>query len=196
MRKLLCTLAAVLAMSVAPAVGAATIDFNNPGLIEIDNGTGVATYGEAGFSLRGDAAGFLTIDGLGSGGSGGLVLFGGNSISLSTVDGTLFNFAGLDAGLLDQGTPGTLSLTGIFGAGTQLSTMLALGELASLDLMAWNGLSELRLSASADLIIDNIQVSPVPEPDTVAMLLLGMGALLALRTGPVRNAIGRRRAYS
>jgi len=192
MRKLMCTLAAVLAMGVAPFVGAATLDFNNPGLIDIDNGTGVGTYAEAGFSLRGDAAGFLTIDGLGSGGSGGLVLFSGNSISLGTTDGTLFNFSGLDAGLFDADTPATLSLIGIFGGGTQLSAMLALGELTSLDLTTWNGLSELRLSANADLIIDNIQVSPVPEPDTVVMLLLGAGALLGLRSRQVRRATGKR----
>lgn len=194
MRKLMCTLAAALAMTVAPAVSAATLDFNDPGLIEINNDTGVAIYDEAGFSLRGDAAGFLTIDGLGTGGSGGLVLLGGNTITLDTTNGILFNFAGLDAGLLDPAGSGTLSLTGIFGTGTELSAMLALGELASLNLTPWNGLSELRLSASADLIIDNIQVSPVPEPDTVAMLLLGMGTLLGLRSAPVRRALGRRKA--
>lgn len=194
MRKLMCTLAAVLAMSVAPAVNAATINFNNPGLIQIDDGTNVATYGEAGFLLRGDAAAFLPIDGLGSGGSGGLVVFGGNTISLGTADGSLFDFAGLDAGLFNEGTPATLSLTGIFGAGTQLSTMLTLGELGSLDLAAWNGLSELRFSASADLVLDNIQVSPVPEPDTVAMLLLGLGALAGLRAGPIQRAVARPRA--
>lgn len=194
MRKLMCTLAAALAMTVAPAVSAATLDFNNPGLIEIDNDTGVATYNEAGFSLRGDAAGFLTIDGLGTGSSGGLVLFSGNTITLDTTNGILFDFTGLDAGLLDSAMSGTLSLTGVFGTGTELSTMLALGELADLDLTPWYGLSELQLTASADVIIDNIQVSPVPEPDTVAMLLLGMGALAGLRSAPVRRVLGRRKA--
>jgi hypothetical protein len=194
MRKLLCTLAALVAVTAAPAASAATIDFDSPGLIEIDNSNGQATLREDGFALRGEAAGFLTIDDLGTGGSGGLVLLGGNSISLGTLDGTLFNFSGLDAGRFDSGTSAMLSLTGIFGGNTQLSTMVTLGELASLSLTDWNGLSELRLSASADLVIDNIQVSPVPEPDTVAMLLLGLGALGALRSGPVRKVIGKYRA--
>lgn len=192
MRKLLCTLAAVLAVTAAPAVTAAVIDFDAPGLIEIDNATNRATYNEDGFSLAGDAAGFLTIDGLGSGASGGLVLFGGNSISLVSMDGILFNFLGLDAGLFDPDTPAILSLTGIVGGNEQLSTTLALGDLTSLSLTGWTGLSELRLSASADLAIDNVQVSPVPEPDVAAMLLLGLGTLVALRSRHVRKAIGMR----
>lgn len=191
MRKSLCMLAAVLAVSAAPAATAAVVDFNAPGLIVIDNDTNRASYNEAGFSLMGEAASFLTIDDLGSGGSGGLVLFGGNSVSIVSADRLPFNFLGLDAGLFDPNTPAMLSLTGIVGGGGQFSTTVTLGSLASLPLTDWTGLSELRLSASADLVIDNLQVSPVPEPGMAAMLLLGMGGLL-LRSAQVRKVIGKR----
>lgn len=192
MRKLLCTIGAALAMTAAAPVTAALIDFDTPGVITVDNVTSLATYTEDGFSLTGNAAGFLPIDFVGSDMSGGLVLFSGNSISLTAGNGSLFDFSGLDAARFDPATPAILSLTGIFGNNSQLSVMLALGELASPQIMDWTGLSELRLSANADLVIDNVQVSPVPEPDTVAMLLLGMGTLVALRSGRLRRAIGKR----
>jgi hypothetical protein len=194
MRKLLCTLATLLAVTGTPAVQAAVIDFDMAGVIEIDNDTNRATFKEDGFSLMGDAAGFLPIDFVGSGMSGGLVLFAGNAVSLSADDGGLFNFLGLDAGRSESASPATLTLTGIFGNSREISTMLALGDLASLQLLDWTGLRELRLAADADLVIDNVQVSQVPEPDTVAMLLLGMGALVVLRTRRPGRAIRTRRA--
>ncbi|MGJ9420501.1 PEP-CTERM sorting domain-containing protein [Massilia sp. CMS3.1] len=183
MHKLLRTLALALALGASQYAGAAVINFNNPAVIDIDNDTGRAVYREAGFVLAGDAAGFLTIDGLGSALTGGLVLLDGSTVSLTADEGGLFSFSGLVAGRNDAQTAATLSITGIFGDNSQLSMMFALSELAGISSTMWSGLTELRFAASGDLVIDDILVdaAQVPEPASIAMLLLGMGALVGAR---------------
>lgn len=182
MHKLLRTLTAALALSAAASGHAAVIGFDTASVIDIDNGTNLATYSEAGFAITGDAASFLTIDGIGTGASGGLFLVGGSTLSLTAQDGSLFSFSGLDAGLFGS-DPATLSLTGIFGDSSQLSSNLALSDLGSFSFANFNGLSELRISSNADAVLDNVMTaaSPVPEPGTTAMLLLGLGALVGTR---------------
>ena len=185
MKTLLRTLAAALALGASQVAGAAVINFNDPALIEIDNDSGRATYREAGFALTGEAAGFLTIDGLGSAMTGGLVLLDGSTVSLMAGDGGPFSFSRLVAGRLDAQGAATLNITGIFGDGSQLSTMFALSDLATLPTPMWTGLTALLFAASGDLVIDDIGVdaaaAEVPEPASTAMLLLGMGALLGAR---------------
>lgn len=185
MHTLLRTLAVALALGTSQVAGAAVINFNDPGLIEIDNDSGRATYRESGFALRGEAAGFLTIDGLGSAMSSGLVLLDGSTVSLMADGGGPFSFSRLVAGRLDAQSAATLSITGIFGDGSQQSTMFPLSGLASIPVSMWTGLTELRFAASGDLVIDDIRVdgaaTEVPEPASIAMLLLGMGALLGAR---------------
>lgn len=186
MHTLFRTLAAALALGTAQYAGAAVIHFDQPGLIEIDNDTNRALYREGAFALTGEAAGFLTIDGLGSAMSGALVLLDGSVISLMRQDGELFSFSGLVAGRLDAQTPASLSLTGIFGDQGRRSETVALADLGSITLPMWTGLTELRLSAAGDLVLDDIVVGgpdgvPVPEPASIAMLVLGLGALAAIR---------------
>jgi hypothetical protein len=187
MHKLILALTVALSAG-APLAEASVVDFNNPGVIDIDNGTGAAVYREAGFTLTGNAAGFLPIDGAGTGGTGGLLLLAGNTISIMSGSGSPFNFSALDAGRYDAATAATLGITGIFSNSAQQNLMLTLGELGTQPLSAWNGLTELRFTASADVVVDNVVLSAVPEPASFAMLLLGLGAVFGLR----RNRSGGR----
>src|SRR5688572_16049690 len=114
MKKLLCLLGAGLALAGAGASQAAVIGFDTSAGIDLDNDTGQALYREAGFSLTGPAAAFLTIDGIGSGMSSGLFLGSGTTLSVMADGGGQFSFAGLDAGRFDSGTAAMLSITGIF----------------------------------------------------------------------------------
>lgn len=190
MKKIFGALAAALVLGASPVAGAAVVNFDNPSLIDIDNDSGRAVYREAGFRLDGDAAGFLTIDGLGSAFTGALVLLDGSTVSLMANNGSLFSFSSLAAGALDPLSGASLSITGIFGDSSQRNLMLALGELGAFTPSMWTGLSELRFAASGDLVIDDIGVeaADVPEPGSIAMLLLGMGMLAGVRRRAVRKA--------
>ena len=183
MHKLILKLTAALAMSAATLCHAATVGFDTDNLIDIDNSSNLASYSEAGFNLTGQAASFLTIDGVGTGMSGGLVLLGGNTLRLSADNGGLFSFSGLGAGLYDPAMAAMLKVTGIFGDSTQRTSVVTLGNFGHLDFAGLNGLSELRLSANADVVFDDLMLtaSPVPEPGPAAMLLLGIGTLVAAR---------------
>jgi hypothetical protein len=180
MHKLIRTLLFALAAA-APLAQAGVINFDQPGLIEIDNATGNAVYREAGFALSGDAASFLQLDGVGTGASGGLFLAAGSTLSIMAGDGSLFSFLGLDAGSNDATVPAMLDIVGIFADKTQQDLMLSLSSLGPQSLSGWSGLTELRFMAGADILLDNIALSAVPEPGSLAMTLLGLGALLGLR---------------
>lgn len=182
MCKLIRVLAAVAALGISSIGHTAVIDFDTPVIIDVDNPSGLARYSEDGFSITGQAASFLTIDGLGTGMSPALVLLAGNTISLTGDNGELFSFMGLDAGGLDSSMAAMLNVTGLFGNLTKFSSTLTLNELGSFN-FAGLGLSELRFSASADVVLDNLMLdaAAVPEPATTAMLLLGAAALIGSR---------------
>lgn len=180
MHKLILALAVALTAT-APLAQAAVVDFNSPGVIDIDNGTGRAVYREAGFTLAGNAAGFLPLDGAGTGGTGGLLLLAGNTISIMSGTGGAFDFSALDAGRYDPGTAATLGIVGIFSDNTQQNLMLTLAGLGAQPVSTWSGLTELRFTASADVVVDNVALSAVPEPGSVAMLVLGLGAVFGIR---------------
>lgn len=191
MKKLLGAFATVFALGASQLAGAAVVNFDTPALIDIDNASGRAVYREAGFALSGEAAGFLTIDGLGSGMSGALVLLDGSTVSLTADGGRAFSLAGLVAGPLDPQGAATLRLTGIFGDNSQLSALLALSQLGTVAAPMWTGLTELRFMAAGDLVLDDIRLDAgqVPEPASVALLLLGTGLLFgARRIAPARPA--------
>jgi hypothetical protein len=180
MHKLFRTLLMSLAVT-APMAQAAVINFDQPALIDIDNATGNAVYREAGFALSGDAAGFLQLDGIGTNASGGLFLTAGSTLSIMAGDDGLFSFLGLDAGSLDATVPAMLDIVGVFADKSQQNLMLSLSGLGPVSIAAWNGLAELRFMASADVVLDNINLSAVPEPGSIAMVMLGLGALFGAR---------------
>lgn len=191
MHKIIRMLAATLVVGGSALTHAATINFDQPSQIDIDNATNQAVYHEGGAALTGTAGGFLTIDGIGSGMTGGLALFSGNTLSLKADNGGMFSFLGLDAGVpYYSDSAGSLTITGIFGNNVQKNAMFPLTDIATLPFTAWNGLTELRFSGTGDVVLDNVlvNVSPVPEPSTVTMLLLGLGSVAAARRAAKRRS--------
>ncbi len=188
MKKVLHQLALAVALGACSVAHAGVINFDTPALIDIDNNTGAGTYNEAGFAITGTAGTFLQLDGVGTNMSAGLALFADNAITLAAGMGAPFSFAGLDAGLFDPAASGTLSITGFFENNTQENLTIMLAELSSYAFTDWNGLTSLSLSASADLIIDSLVVdADVPEPGSIAMILLGLITLGAFRGAGKRN---------
>ena len=187
MHKLVRAVSIALALGAGVAVGgashAAVVNFDNPAPITIDNATNIATYMESGYSLSGDAASFLPIDGLGTAGTAGLVLFANSAVTLVSSSMLPFSFTGFDAGRYDPTSAATLTVSGLFANNTQHDVTLSLGQLASYAFTDFAGVSSLRFSASNDLVFDtlSVQTSPVPEPATTAMFVAGLGVLVAMR---------------
>ena len=179
MRNVLSTLACAVALCAGPAAQAALVTFNNPTLIDIDPVTNVASYNEAGFTFSGDAASFLPLDFIGSGGSGGLFVVANGLLKLSASSGGLFDLQSLDFGLFDPlntTPPPLLVVEGLLANNSLLTQALGLGALANFGFTNWTGLQEVRFSANADFVLDN--VSAVPEPASwalIALALVGLG---------------------
>ena len=179
MRNVLSTLACAVALCAGPAAQAALVTFNNPTLIDIDPVTNVASYNEAGFTFSGDAASFLPLDFIGSGGSGGLFVLANSLLKLSASSGGLFDLQSLDFGLFDplNTAPSPLLVVeGLLANNSLLIQTLGLDALASFGFTNWTGLQEVRFSANADFVLDN--VSAVPEPASwalIALALVGLG---------------------
>jgi len=182
MRNVLSTLACAVALCAGSAAQAALVTFDNPSLIAIDPGTNVASYNEAGFTFSGDAASFLPLDLIGSGGSGGLLVLANSLLKLTASSGSLFTLQSLDFGLfnLQDTTPSpSLLVEGLLADNSLLSQTLGLGALASFGFANWTGLQEVRFSANADFVLDN--VSAVPEPASLALVALGIAGLAVTR---------------
>jgi len=178
MKKLLTSLACAAALSLTAGAQAAIVTFDSPGVIDIDNTTNVATYHEAGFRFAGDAASYLPIDGIGSSGTGGLLVFANSTLTF-TAGGGLFSLLALDYGLFDPQATGMLDIHGIFGDNSQLTETRQLGNLPGFSFQGWSNLKEVSFSANADFVLDN--VSAVPEPGSMALLLAGLPVLALAR---------------
>ena len=187
MKKALLTLACMAAMGLTSVAHAAVLTFDTPGLIDIDNNTGVATYQEGSFTLAGQAATYLPLDFVGTGGSGGLLLFAGNLLTLSAAGGGLFSLLGLDFGLFDPNDSGSLDLHGLLADSSALDQTLPLGALQNFSFQGWSGLREVTFNASANIVLDNINA--VPEPGSAALTLTALsGLLLVRRRHPAKRA--------
>ena len=183
MKKALLALACVAAMGLANIGHAAILTFDMPALIDIDNNTGVATYQEGGFVLSAQAPTFLTLDGVGTGGSGGLFVLANNPLTLMAAGGGLFSLLGLDFGLNDPNAAGVLDIQGLAADTSVLSEMLTLAALQNFSFQGWGNLQQVSFSATADLVLDNINA--VPEPGSAALTLAALSGLLLVRR---RNA--------
>lgn len=178
--KLLSAVALAAALCAGGAAQAAVVTFNDPGVVEIDNDTNVATYTEAGFTISGQAASFL----LNGDAPGPQVLLGGSDptpFSLMQVGGGLFSLFSLAFGAFDDGVAGTLTIRGSLSGGGTLSEMVSFSSSSSTNLMfgaEWAQLSEVSFSGTALFSLDNINAAAVPEPGTLALsslALLGLG---------------------
>lgn len=184
MKKLLSSLACAAALSLTAGVQAAIVTFDSPGAVDIDNNTNLATYHEAGFRFAGDAASYLTLDGIGSGGTGGLFVLANSPLTFTAAGGGLFSLLGLDYGLYDPQDTGVLNIHGLLGDNSQLNEMLALGALSGFSFQGWSNLREVTFSANAAFVLDN--VNAVPEPGSMAVVLAGLAGLALARRRHVR----------
>ncbi|MBW8847807.1 MAG: PEP-CTERM sorting domain-containing protein [Burkholderiales bacterium] len=169
MNRLLGTLALAAALCSGGTAHAGLVNFDNPGLVDIDS-NGVATYGEAGYVITGPAASFLPIDGTMVGG------FDATSFTFGLLGGGSFGLKSLDVAPYDLGFgPGTLALVGLVGS-TQVASRnvdLAGGGSLSFD-SNWANLTSVSFSATGGFALDNI--ATVPEPGS--FMLAGAGLLL------------------
>ncbi len=180
--------AAVLAAALwaGGAAHAAVITFNDPAVIEIDNNTGVATYTEAGYTIRGPAASFLPID---------MQLVGGfdtTPFSLIQLGGGVFSLLSLDFDFYDLGfgdASSTLTINGLLDGAVVMSSSVGLGGPGSLMFGAgWAQLDEVSFTGTAGFSLDNIQAvaRAVPEPGTWLLSALALSGLGALRMKATR----------
>ncbi|MBC8058084.1 MAG: PEP-CTERM sorting domain-containing protein [Rhizobiales bacterium] len=176
MRKLFTALLCAAAFCTANAAHAAVLNFNDPGEIVIDNDTFIATYTESGFAISGAAATFLPLDSALVGGIDGSTPF-----SLKDAGGGSFSLLSLDYGFYDLGfgaAAGMLSVTGLLNGLQVASQMFSLGAGAMGSFgAAFGNVTEVTFSGTSGFSIDNVNVTPVPEPETVALMALGLLAL-------------------
>ncbi len=179
MQHALSRLSCAAALTLAIGAQAAIVSFDAPTQIDIDNNTNVASYQESGFVLSGQAPSYLTLHTIGSAGSGGLFLVANSPLMLTTAGGGLFSLLGIDYGLFDPDGAGVLTIEGLLNDNSLLNAMLALGGLASFQFQDWSGLKSVTFSATADLVLDNINA--VPEPGTAALAALAFSGLVLVR---------------
>ena len=179
MKKTLLALACVATMGLANVGHAAILTFDMPALIDIDNNTGVATYQEGGFVLSAQAPTFLTLDNIGTAGSGGLFVLANSPLTLMAAGGGVFSLLGLDFGLNDPNEAGVLDIQGLLGDNSVLGQQLNLGALQNFSFQGWGNLRQVSFNATADVVLDNLNA--VPEPGSAALTLAALSGLLLVR---------------
>ena len=182
MKKTLSRLACMLALVLGTTAHAGLATFDAPTLIDIDPVTLVASYTESGLRFTGDAASYLPLDFIGTGGTGGLFVLANSPLTLTAADGGLFSLLALDYGLFDllDLTPSpALLVHGLLADNTQLNQTLALGGLSGFTFQGWSGLREVSFVANAAFVLDN--VNAVPEPTSLALVGAALAGLIFIR---------------
>lgn len=187
----------VASIMIGAAPAYAAIDFENANGVNIPQKGGVMTFDGFDFSSNYTMA---VINGMSSyGADNGTNYFvfeavkgGGQSSSSELVltrhDGTPFRLTSLDLGGwlgFIKDVPGEVKLVGQRVDGTQaiMSTMISSKSFSQVAAAAdFTNLLSLSFALSnypgtAYIGIDNIQVSPVPEPENIALFLAGLGLL-------------------
>ena len=109
----------------------------------------------------------------------------GGVLDIRRNDQTSFDLRSLDLGnSYLTNSDGAIQLTADFAAGGNYSTTLAIGDAFQTFQLGLRGLSALHLQRLEDgtwdsyTAIDNLNVAAVPEPETYAMLLAGLGVVV------------------
>ncbi|WP_457321827.1 PEP-CTERM sorting domain-containing protein [Roseateles sp. P5_E11] len=171
MNRFLGAVALAAALCSSGAAQAGLVTFDNPGVIDIDNNTGIASYSEAGYVISGPAASFLPLDGAMVGG------FDTTPFALSLLGGGVFGLQSLDIAAYDLGFgPGMLALVGMLGGAQVASLNIDLANAGPLVFdSSWAQLTSVSFSATSGFALDNI--ATVPEPGSFA--LAGAALLIA-----------------
>lgn len=182
MKTVLACAAFAASMGVLPAAQADVITFNNPGIVEVDNTTNIATYTEAGLKMSGEAGTFLPIDALGVDGSGALVVQPNSPLRLFADGGTFDLFSAVFGALdfFDDNPTGTLRIM----AGS-MSRVINIGALTRFSFEGFTDLQEVTFTSDIAFIIDDINVDvdagEVPEPASWGLAGLALAGVFAAR---------------
>lgn len=184
--------AGALILCAGASAHAAIIDFDPPSLIDVN--AEPATYDEAGFRLSGELASFLPLDDIGTDGSQGLFVFANSTLTLTSLDGSLFDLLSIDFGANDGfglGVEPGAQLTVSAAGNDALSQTLDLGTggLTSFSFDDFIGLTAVDFIASADFALDNINAmatndggsNAVPAPASLALMGLGLVGMMFSR---------------
>ncbi|MFO1386323.1 MAG: PEP-CTERM sorting domain-containing protein [Chitinivorax sp.] len=106
-------------------------------------------------------------------------------LSINRTDNAAFDLTSLDLGnSYYTHSSGTVTLTADYAAGGSFTTQLALNDSFQRFNLGLKGLSQVRIGGLDDgegvgyTALDNFNVAAVPEPETYAMLLAGLGVVV------------------
>ena len=185
MNKALSTLACAALLALTGPGHAAVVTFDMPALVDVN--VDPATYDESGFRFSGAVTTFLPLDGIGTGGTPGLLVCGGNALTLTALGGGPFNLLGFDYAAsnlcADVGAAVTLLVSGMFdGMSTQTQALL---DNTGVGFQSWSNLTAVTFFSTGNFVLDNINAVSVPvsvpEPGSLALVAAAMGGLFVAR---------------
>jgi hypothetical protein len=180
-------LAAAAALCLAGGAQAATVTFDDPELITFSPDGLVATYIESGFKIQGPALSFQLLDDLENPDKGFLLggVLGAVPFSLTAVSGGIFSLFSLDFAFFDLGfgdPAGNLTISGLFEGSQVISDNFDLGALTTITFDSnWSRLTQVSFVGTSGFLLDNINVTAVPEPGTLALVGLAVAGLAITR---------------